>query len=124
MIDKGVLWTSAEIRMGRRDLLTDDERRALFGVPEDHAALVRLYTLLRFDLDTIRAKRGDANRLATAVQLALLRHPGFAFASGDIPAHLSPLWRRRSACPRRLSPDTAIEAFATRCLRSKATFEP
>lgn len=74
--------------MGRRDLLTEDERRALFGVPEDHAALVRLYTLSRADLDTIRAKRGDANRLGTAVQLALLRHPGFAFASRDIPAHL------------------------------------
>jgi len=74
--------------MGRRDLLTHDERRALFGVPEDHAALVRLYTLSRTDLDMIRARRGDANRLGTAVQLALLRHPGFAFASGDIPAHL------------------------------------
>jgi len=88
MIDKGVLWTSAEISMGRRDLLTDDERRALFGVPEDHAALVRLYTLSRADLDTIRARRGDANRLGTAVQLALLRHPGLAFANGVIPAHL------------------------------------
>ena len=68
--------------MSRRDLLTDEERRALFGVPADHDALVRLYTLSRDDLELMRARRGDANRLGFAVQLALLRHPGFSMADG------------------------------------------
>lgn len=66
--------------MSRRDLLTDDERRALFGIPDDHDALVRLYTLSRADLELVRARRGDANRLGIAVHLAMLRHPGFSFA--------------------------------------------
>ena len=74
--------------MGRRDLLTDDERRALFGVPDEHDALVRLYTLSRADLDLVRARRGDANRLGMAVQLALLRHPGFGFMMEDAPPNL------------------------------------
>ncbi len=74
--------------MGRRDLLTEDERRALFGVPDGHEALVRHYTLSRADLDLVRARRGDANRLGMAVQLALLRHPGFGFAVECAPSGL------------------------------------
>jgi len=47
--------------MGRRDLLADDERRAISGVPDEHEALVRLYTL---------------------------RHPGFGFMIKDAPSQL------------------------------------
>ncbi len=32
--------------MARRDLLTGDERRALFGVPLDRASLGKFYTVL------------------------------------------------------------------------------
>ena len=74
--------------MGLRDILTDEERRMMFGVPEDHDALVKLYTLSRRDLDLIEARRLDANRLGFAVQLALLRHPGFPLAAFDAPDHL------------------------------------
>lgn len=75
--------------MGRRDLLTEEERCTLFGVPDEYDALVRLYTLSRADLDLVLARRGDANCLGFAVQLALLRHPGTGLvAVGDAPASL------------------------------------
>lgn len=74
--------------MGRRDLLTDDERRALFSVPSDHDTMVRFYTLSRADIELVRTRRGDANRLGAAVQLALLRHPGFGFAIDSAPPGL------------------------------------
>jgi hypothetical protein len=59
--------------MARRQLLTEGERRQLFGAPADPDALVRHYTLSRSDLDFVATRRGDANRLGFAVQLALLR---------------------------------------------------
>lgn len=74
--------------MGRRDMLTDKERRALFGVPEDREAMVKLYTLSRADLDLVQARRSDANRLGFAVHLALLRHPGLAPAEIEAPKRL------------------------------------
>lgn len=74
--------------MSRRDLLTDEERRQLFGVPEDHDALVRLYTLSRADLELVHRRRSDANRLGLAVQLALLRHPGLSTVADDPPSTL------------------------------------
>ena len=49
-------------RMARRDLLTGDERRALFGVPLDRASLAKFYTVLAEDRSLIEARRGDANR--------------------------------------------------------------
>jgi TnpA family transposase len=74
--------------MSRRDILTDEERRTLFGVPEDRAAMVKLYTLSRADLDLVQARRSDANRLGFAVQLALLRHPGLAPTEIEAPKRL------------------------------------
>ena len=61
--------------MARRQLLTDDERRTLLGVPADPDDLARLFTLTRSDQDLVARRRGRANRLGFAVQLALLRHP-------------------------------------------------
>lgn len=69
--------------MGRRDLLSDVERKILFGTAEAHDELVRRYTLSRSDLDLIQSRRGDANRLGFALQLALLRDPGFGLQSGE-----------------------------------------
>jgi hypothetical protein len=53
--------------VGRRDVLTDEECRALFGAPEDRDAMVKVYTLSRADLDLVQARRSDANRLGFAV---------------------------------------------------------
>ena len=76
--------------MARRDLLTGDERRALFGVPLDHASLAKHYTVADEDRPLIEAKRGDANRLGFALHLALLRHPRQCWAICVLPGSFCP----------------------------------
>jgi hypothetical protein len=56
----------------RRQLLTDDERRALLGIPLEPDGLARHFSLSRSDQDLVVGRRDDANRLGFAVQLALL----------------------------------------------------
>ena len=53
--------------MGRRNLLSAEERRHLFGVPVDRDALARLYTFGPRDLSLIEARREVRNRLGFAV---------------------------------------------------------
>jgi hypothetical protein len=60
--------------MAPRPLLTDEERRLFFGIPDDPDGLVLQYTFTRSDQDLAAARRGAANQLGFAVQLALLRH--------------------------------------------------
>jgi hypothetical protein len=43
--------------MSRRELLTEDEREQLFGVPVDEASLAKHYTLSPEDLERMLAKR-------------------------------------------------------------------
>src|SRR5262249_23645983 len=71
--------------MARRPLLTDEERQLLFGVPGDPDALARHYIFTRSDQDLVLGRRGAANRLGLAVQLALLRHPGISLAQMEEP---------------------------------------
>jgi Tn3 transposase DDE domain/Domain of unknown function (DUF4158) len=52
--------------MGTRDLLSEEERIMMFGVPDDHDEMVRRYTFSRGDLDLNEARRLDANRLGFA----------------------------------------------------------
>ena len=66
--------------MGRRDLLSAEERRHLFGAPTDRDAMARLYTLGSADVGLIEARREERNRLGFAVQLALIRRPGLTLA--------------------------------------------
>ncbi len=66
--------------MARRQPLTDEERQTLLGIPPDTDSLARLFTLSRADRSLVAERRGDANRLGFAVQLALLRYPGTALA--------------------------------------------
>ena len=72
--------------MGRRVLLTEDERTLLFGVPVDEAGLARHYTLTPDDLELLLAKRGARNALGAAVQLGLLRYPGLGLGNSDAAA--------------------------------------
>ena len=78
--------------MARRQLLTEEERQVLLGIPSDADALARLFTLSRSDRNLVAQRRGDANRLGCAVQLALLRHPGTALAYLDQPADALVTW--------------------------------
>ena len=78
--------------MARRQLLTDEERQALLGIPADADSLARLFTLSRVDRNLVAERRGDANRLGCAVQLALLRYPGTALAYLDQPPDALVSW--------------------------------
>lgn len=76
-----LLWTIREECVGRRDLLSEDERRLLFGIPQSHDQMVEHYTLMRGDIDMILARRSSSNRLGFALQLSLLKYPGFGLAA-------------------------------------------
>jgi TnpA family transposase len=78
--------------VARRQLLTEEERRLLFGIPHDPDALTRHYSFTRSDRDLLTGRRGDANRLGFAVQLALLRHPGMGLAQMEEPVDVLVAW--------------------------------
>jgi len=61
--------------MARRQLLTNEERQALLGIPLDPDGMARRFTLSRADQDLVAGRRRDTNRIGFAVQLALLRYP-------------------------------------------------
>src|SRR3954447_12163245 len=71
--------------MSRRALLSSEQRSRLFVIPIDAAEMVRHYTLGTEDLALIRTKRRPINRLGFAVQLCLLRYPGFGLGSAEQP---------------------------------------
>lgn len=70
--------------MPRRSILSATERASLLALPESQDDLIRFYTFDESDLALIRQRRGDANRIGFAVQLAVLRYPGHALGS-DMP---------------------------------------
>ena len=70
--------------MPRRSILSASERETLLALPESQDDLIRYYTFNESDLSLIRQRRGDANRLGFAVQLCLLRYPGYALSSDSV----------------------------------------
>jgi TnpA family transposase len=68
--------------MPRRSILSATEQTSLLDLPDSQDDLIRYYTFNEPDLSLIRQRRGDANRLGFAVQLCLLRYPGYALTSG------------------------------------------
>ena len=68
--------------MPRRSILSATERESLMALPEGQDDLIRHYSFTESDLSLIRQRRGDANRMGFAVQLCLLRYPGYALAGG------------------------------------------
>ena len=81
--------------MAHRQLLTDEERRALLGLPLDADNMARCFTLSRADRELVAKRRRDANRIGFAVQLALLRHPGIALAQLEQPVGPLVQWLAR-----------------------------
>ncbi len=67
--------------MPRRLILSATERDTLLALPESRDDLIRYYTFNDSDLSLILQRRGDANRLGFAVQLCLLRYPGYALGT-------------------------------------------
>lgn len=69
--------------MARRSLLTGEERRRLFEPPTSDREIATPYTLSLEELDWIEERRRPANKLGAAVQLALVRHPGFGWTGSQ-----------------------------------------
>ena len=80
-----------EDMMAHRQLLTNEERQALFGIPLDPDGMARRFTLSRADQNLVAGRRRDTHRIGFAVQLALLRYPGIALAQLEQP--IGPLVR-------------------------------
>ncbi|MER9080815.1 DUF4158 domain-containing protein [Mesorhizobium sp. M0895] len=53
--------------MRKHELLTEEEREQLIGISSDRDGLARLYTFESPDLDLIRLRREDRNRLGAAL---------------------------------------------------------
>ncbi|AKG05845.1 hypothetical protein AAV35_013740 (plasmid) [Salimicrobium jeotgali] len=62
-----------------RELLTNEQRQSFIKVPEDELVVGTYYTFSNSDLELINKRRRDENRLGFAVQLAVLRHPGWSY---------------------------------------------
>ena len=62
-----------------RELLTPEQRHALIQIPEDDWVLGTYYTFSKRDLEIINKRRREENRLGFAVQLAVLRYPGWPY---------------------------------------------
>jgi TnpA family transposase len=96
--------------MARRGLLNDADRKRFFGVPDDEASLLRFYSLSDGDRDFILSRRGAHNQLGMAVQIGLLRYPGFGLRLDDeVPLSLVQFVARKhrtdwSGRPRSLAP--------------------
>ena len=67
--------------MPRRLILSDTEYSDLLAIPKNQDDLIRYYTFSEPDLSLIRQRRSDPNRFGFAVQLCLLRYPGFSLSS-------------------------------------------
>lgn len=70
-------------------LLTDDQRKELTQIPTTISdwEIAKYYTLSDADKEIINQRRRDYNKIGFAVQLCLLRYPGWSFTNIDqIPA--------------------------------------
>lgn len=61
-----------------KELLTTDQRQELMTPPNGEWELAAYYTFSQHNLEIINRHRRDYNRLGFAVQLALLRYPGWS----------------------------------------------
>jgi TnpA family transposase len=62
-----------------RELLTPEQRQALMQIPEDEWVIGTYYTFSKRDLEIINKRRREENRLGFAIQLAVLRYPGWPY---------------------------------------------
>ena len=86
--------------MARRSLLNEADRKRFFETPDDEASLIRLYSLSDVDRDFVLSKRGARNQLGMAVQLGLLRYPGFGLRlENEPPAPLIQFLARQIGAP-------------------------
>ena len=62
-----------------RELLTIDQRKSFMQIPEDECIVGSYYAFSKQDLEIIKRHRKEENQLGFAVQLAVLRYPGWPY---------------------------------------------
>ena len=62
-----------------RELLTKEQRNHFMRFPEDEYFIGSYYTFSKLDLEIIKKHRKEENQLGFAIQLALLRYPGWPY---------------------------------------------
>ncbi|BDR32099.1 Tn3 family transposase (plasmid) [Enterococcus faecium] len=60
-------------------MLTPEQRQAFMQIPEDEWILGTYFTFSKRDLEIVNKRRREENRLGFAVQLAVLRYPGWPY---------------------------------------------
>ncbi|MCX0362324.1 DUF4158 domain-containing protein [Clostridium perfringens] len=64
-----------------RELFTKDQRNSFMKIPEDEFSIGYYYTFSKEDLEIIMKHRKEKNQLGFAIQVALLRYPGWSYTS-------------------------------------------
>lgn len=70
--------------MGYRKILTNRQKKELFGLPTKQELLVRYYTLSDEDLKLIAQRRRPHNKFGFALQLCAFRYPGRLLELGEV----------------------------------------
>lgn len=60
-----------------RELFNEDQRNSFMKILEDEFSIGFYYTFSKEDLEIIMKHRKEENQLGFAIQLALLRYPGW-----------------------------------------------
>lgn len=63
-----------------RELLTLEQRKLFMKFPEDEGSIGSYYTFSKQDLEIIKKHRKEENQVGFAVQLAVLRYPGWSYS--------------------------------------------
>lgn len=64
-----------------RELFTKEQRNSFMKIPEDEFSIGSYYTFSKEDLEIIMKHRKEENQLGFAIQVALLRYPGWSYTS-------------------------------------------
>lgn len=77
-----------DIKRGR-ELLNKEQRNNFMKFPEKDNMIGSFYTFSKDDINIIKSHRRDENQLGFAVQLAVLRYPGWTYTSYEnIPSNI------------------------------------
>ena len=63
-----------------KELFSQEQRELFMKIPEDELILATYYTFSKSDLEVIHRHRRDENKIGFALQLALLRYPGWSYS--------------------------------------------
>lgn len=62
-----------------REFFTQEQKEEFMKIPKDEWVLGTYYTFSKHDLEIIKKHRTDENRIGFALQLAVLRYPGWSY---------------------------------------------